>query len=69
MNRVIQTRRGLWARIARRWELLNVTAKLWWAERDHQHYSEPDNLPAVVEQLDTDVKDLREQQAQLRNNS
>lgn len=64
----VHTRRGLWARIARRWELLNVTLKLRWAERDHKHYAEPRNLPAVVDRLESDVMELREQQALLRNN-
>lgn len=67
---VIETRRGPCAWIARKWELLNVSATLWWAERDHAHHAEQyrrsANLPAVVDLLERDVADLRVRQAILR---
>lgn len=67
---IIQTRRGICSLIARKWELLNVTLTLRWAERDHAHhaqqYGASANLPAVVRQLELDIARLRVQQAILR---
>lgn len=67
---VIQTRRGVCASIARRWQLLNVNLTLAWAEHDHklyaQQYRGSANLPFVVARLERDIADLRMQQTILR---
>lgn len=68
MNRVIETRRGLFAWIARRFELMCVNATLRWAERDHRHFTDQAHaLPSVVRHLEHDLQLLRVRQAELRN--
>lgn len=61
------TRRGLRARIARWFELLNVSATLHYAERDREFLaSQLESLPAELRQKDLDIDTLRLRQAMLR---
>lgn len=64
----IQTRRGLRAWIARKFELANVTFTLRSAERDRDDYEVLlDTLPPTLKQLERDIGELRVRQAHLRN--
>lgn len=64
----IATRTGLRAWFGRKFELLNVNATIWAAERDRVHLAaQAEDVPKRLRQIDHDLQVLRVQQATLRS--
>ncbi len=63
----IPTKGGLLAWVGRRFELLQINARIRWAEEDRDHLAmEVESGPRRLHQKDTDLAVLRVRQAVLR---